>query len=101
MNPDEPTIWERGADSAEGSVSAFEALEGLAIASAQRLTSVRLTAVVAATLRAALDLVLGDAPTRRPLTTSWDDGAFEITLPEIHLEHLTAAGALLETVDGS
>lgn len=101
MNPHEPTTWESGAGPSEGSVAALEALEGLAVAGVQRLASVRLSVVVGATLRAALDLVLGEPPSRRPLLATWDDGALEVTVPELQLEHMTAAGALLETVDGS
>ena len=101
MNPHEPTAWERGFDPAEGTVSALEALEGLAVAGAQRLASVRLGAVVAATMRAALDMLLGEQPARRPLVATADDGALEIAVPEVRLENLTSAGALLETVDAS
>ena len=99
MNPFEPNAEPREGPG-NGSVSAASALEGLAIAGAQRLSSVRLTSVVAATLRAAIDLVLGEHPSR-PLTVAWDDGALEITLPELRLDHLTAAASLLETIDGS
>jgi CheY-like chemotaxis protein len=60
-----------------------------------------LSGVVGATLRAAIDLALGDQPTRRPLSATWDDGALDVILPEVRLENLTSAGALLETVDGS
>lgn|SRR5262245_597532 len=101
MNPHEPTTWERGPDPGNSPVPALEALEGLAIVGAQRLAPVRLTPAVAATLRAALDMVLGDQPTRRPMMASWDDGALEITVADVRLEALTAAGSLLETVDGS
>src|SRR5262249_33908999 len=93
--------WEPGPDPGSVAVSALEALEGLAIVGAQRLASVRLTPVVAATLRAALDLVLGDQPTRRPMIASWDDGALDIAVQDVRLENLTAAGSLLETVEGS
>src|SRR6185369_5453403 len=101
MNPQEPTVPERGAEIEEGTVSALEAVDGLAVAGSQRLSAVRLQAVVAASLRAALDLVLGDQPPRKPLTATWDDGALEITVPDVRLENLTAAGALLESIDGN
>src|SRR5262249_12296707 len=102
MNPHEPTRWEpRGVDPSEGTVTATETLEGLPVLGIQRLSAVRLSAVVAATLRAALDLALGDPTPRRPLAATADDGALELTLPEVRLEHLTAAGSLLETVDGN
>jgi len=100
VNPQEPTT-DLHDDSGNGTVSAAGALAGLAISGAQRLSSVRLTRVVAETLRAAIDLALGEDPPRRPLQATWDDGAFEITLPEVRLDHLTAAGSLLETIDGS
>lgn len=88
-------------DSVPGSVSAAEAFEGLPITGAQGLSAVRLTRVVAAASRAAVDLVLGEDPPQRPLSVVWDDGALEVTLPVGRLDHLTAAGSLLETVDGS
>src|SRR5262245_11089118 len=100
MNPPEPTTDLRD-DSGNGTVSRAGALAARAISGAQRLSSVRLTRVVAETLRAAIDLALGEDPPRRPLQATWDDGAFEITLPEVRLDHLTAAGSLLETIDGS
>jgi CheY-like chemotaxis protein len=101
MSPNEPTMREHGADPGNGSVSAREALEGLAIGGAPRLSAVRLNAVVGATLRAAVDLLLGEQPSRRSLRVSFDDGALDLVLPEIELDHLTSAAALLETVDGS
>lgn len=100
MNPHEPTA-ELHSDSGNGSVSAAEALAGLPISGVQRLAAVRLTGVVAATSRAAIDMALGEHPPRRPLAASWDDGALEVTLPEVRLDHLTAAASLLETVEGS
>ena len=101
MNPNEPGVWERGADPGNGSVPALEALQGLPLAGGQRLSSVRLSAVVGATLRAAVDLLLDDPPSRRPIQATFDDGALDLVLPEIVRSSLTAAAALLETIDGS
>jgi len=82
-------------------VSAAGALEGLPIAGTPRLQDVELLAVVATTLRAAVDLALGDAAPRRPLVVSWDDGALDVRCAVAQPEALPLAGGLLETVEGS
>jgi CheY-like chemotaxis protein len=81
-------------------VPATAALAGLPIQGARGLEQVRLSAIVAATTRAALDLALGDEAPRR-LAAAWDDGALELTCPLPAAGDLAAAAALLETVDGS
>ena len=82
-------------------VPAAEALEGLPVASPHRLEGARLTATTATTLRAALDLLLGDSVPRRPLEVRWDEGALEIRCPVVQAEAITLAGGLMETIEGS
>ena len=100
MSREDLPLREPVPEAAEATVSALEALEGLPIAG-QRLAEVRLMPVVAATLRAALDLMLADGLPRQPLSVVGDDGALEVTTPTAHSAGLSSAGALLETVDGS
>jgi CheY-like chemotaxis protein len=82
-------------------VPAAEALEGLPVASPHRLEGARVTANTATTLRAALDLLLGDSVPRRPLEVRWDEGALEIRCPVVQAEAITLAGGLMETIEGS
>jgi CheY-like chemotaxis protein len=100
MTPYEP-VWGRSPEPVEGSVSTLEALEGLPIAGARGLDTIRLLPVVAATLRAAVDLLIGDEPPGRPLTASGDGGALEVTVPGARPESFSSAGALLETIEGN
>jgi CheY-like chemotaxis protein len=93
MSPYETTI--------RPGVPAAEALEGLPVASPHRLGGARLTATTATTLRAALDLLLGDSVPRRPLEVRWDEGALEIRCPVVQAEAITLAGGLMETIEGS
>ena len=93
MSPYETTI--------RPGVPAAEALEGLPVASPRRLDGARVTATTATTLRAALDLLLGDTVPRRPLEVRWDEGALEIRCPVLQAEAVTLAGGLMETIEGS
>jgi hypothetical protein len=101
MSTDERSFPERDATSQEDTVAAVEALEGLPFTGGTRLKSIRLANVVAATLRAAIDALGGPDVPRRPLAVSGDDGAFEVTLSDVHGPHLETAAALLETVEGN
>lgn len=82
-------------------VAAAEALEGLPVAGGPRFEAARVTAVTATTLRAALDLLLGELPPRRPIVVTWDDGALEVRCVAMQPEALAIAGGLMETVGGS
>jgi CheY-like chemotaxis protein len=82
-------------------VPAAEAFEGLPITSDARLEGARISPLAATTLRAALDLLLGDVPPRRPIEVTADDGALEVRCPIVQPEALSLAGGLMETIDGS
>ena len=82
-------------------VPAAEALEGLPIAAPHRLEGARLGATTATTLRAALDLLLGESVPRRPLDVRWDDGALEVRCPLLQPEAVALAAGLMETIEGS
>lgn len=82
-------------------VPAAEAFEGLPITTSPRLEAARISALAATTLRAAVDLLLGDHPPRRPLEVTADDGALEVRCPLGQPEALALAGGLMETIDGS
>jgi CheY-like chemotaxis protein len=101
MSTDERSFPERDATSQEDTVAALEALEGLPFTGGTRLKSIRLANVVAVTLRAAIDALGGPDVPRRPLAVSGDDGAFEVTLSDVHGPHLETAAVLLETVEGN
>ena len=93
-----PSGEARGAPSG---IPAAEALEGLPVSGGPRFEAARVTAVTATTLRAALDLLLGEAPPPRPLPVSWDDGALEVRCIVSQAEALAIAGGLMETIGGS
>jgi CheY-like chemotaxis protein len=82
-------------------VTAASALDGLPVTAAARLGEVRLSAVVATTLRAALDLALGGGPPLRPLWVSIDDAVIEIRCALGQSDALGLAGGLLEAIEGS
>ena len=82
-------------------VPAAEALEGLPISAVHRLEGARLSATTATTLRAALDLLLGESVPRRPLDVRWDDGALEVRCPVLQPEAVMLAAGLMETIEGS
>jgi CheY-like chemotaxis protein len=100
MSPHETHPLMGGGEPAEN-VSALDALEGLPLSGVQGLAGIRLAPVVAATLRAAVELVLGEEPQRRPVAAAGDDGALELTVAEARLESILAAGSLLETIEGN
>src|SRR5215831_8361393 len=101
MSTDERSFTARDAASHEDTVPALESLEGLAVAGGARLGGLRLANVVAATLRAAIDALLGPDVPRRPLAVSGDDGAFEVIMGDVRGDQLEAAAVLLETVEGN
>jgi CheY-like chemotaxis protein len=101
MSTDERSFPEPDAAHGQDTVSALEALHGLPIAGGARFPEGRLTHVVTATLRAAIDLLSGDETLRRPVAVTGDDGVLEVTLTEVRADQLHAAGALLETVEGN
>ena len=82
-------------------VPAVEAMQGLPVAAPHRLDGARVTATTATTLRAALDLLLGETVPRRPLEVRWDDGALEVRCPVLQPEAMTLAAGLMETIEGS
>ena len=82
-------------------VTAASALEGLPVTAAARLGEVRLSALVATTLRAALDLALGGGPPLRPLWVSTDDAVIEIRCTLGQSDTLALAGGLLEAIESS
>jgi CheY-like chemotaxis protein len=101
MSTDERSFTARDAASREDTVPALEALEGLPVAGGARLGELRLATVVAATLRAAIDTLLGPDVPRRPIGVSGDDGAFEVIMGDVRGDQLENAAALLETVEGN
>jgi CheY-like chemotaxis protein len=84
------------------SVGAAEVLAGLPLqgGSEPALARARLSAVTAAALRAALDLLL-EAEPRQRLQIAADDGALEVGLANPDAAGLAAAAAMLEKVDGN
>jgi CheY-like chemotaxis protein len=65
------------------------------------LEDVRLTAAVAAALRAVLDWLTGEVVPSRPLRARADDAALEIVLERVDGRGLRAAGDVLASVGGS
>ena len=82
-------------------VTVTRALEGLPITTSARLDDICLTAVVAATLRAALDMALAGGTPLRPLWITTDDAVMEIRLAIAQPDALALAGGLLEAIEGS
>ena len=68
---------------------------------AAALQGVRLTAAVAAALRATLDWLTGELGPSRPLRARADDAALEIVLERVDGRGLRAAGEVLAVVGGS
>lgn len=86
----------------EGGVSATEALTGVSMpGDRESLGRARLTAMVAAALRTALDRMIGDLPVRRPIVAGGDEDVLEVRLDVVDDAGLSAAGEVLESAGGS
>lgn len=90
-------------DPAPETFGAVETLAGVSVAAEDLagLQEVRLTAAVAAALRAALDWLGGETGFARPLRARADDAALEIVLEHLDGRALRASGEVLAGVGGS
>ena len=88
---------------AEGGVSATEALTGVSLPGSRDdgLSRARLTPMVAAALRTALDRLLGDLPARRPIVAGGDEDVLEVRLDAVDPAGLVPSGEVLESAGGS
>ena len=82
-------------------VAAADALAGLPLVWATPPGGARVSSATATTLRAALDLVLGEGPPQRPLSVTADDAALEVRCAVTNPDALVLSGGLLESVEGS